>query len=184
MRDHRIPLVFLEACQSAQTEENPSASVAASLLNEGVTSVVAMSRTVLVETAHRFVRAFYGELARGARIGSAMMAGQRTLQTDTHRGKIMGAGDLHLQDWFVPVLYQEAQDPPLVTRLPSEQTRQLLETQRRLSLGRLPPPPPHTFIGRSRELLKLERLLMKQAPAELRYAVVRGMGGQYAAGDH
>src|SRR5262249_27568972 len=25
MRDHRIPLVFLEACQSAQTEENPSA---------------------------------------------------------------------------------------------------------------------------------------------------------------
>src|SRR5262245_49886359 len=178
MRDHRIPLVFLEACQSAQTEENPSASVAASLLNEGVTSVVAMSHSVLVETAHRFVRAFYGELARGARVGSAMLAGQRALQTDTYRGRIMGAGDLHLQDWFVPVLFQEAQDLRLVTRLPSEQARQLLETQRRLSLGRLPSPPPHTFIGRSRELLKLERLLMKQAPAELRYAVVRGMGGQ------
>src|SRR5262249_50392780 len=40
MRDHRIPLVFLEACQSAQTEENPSASVAVSLLQQGVTSVV------------------------------------------------------------------------------------------------------------------------------------------------
>ena len=178
MRDHRIPLVFLEACQSAQTEENPSASVATSLLEQGVTSVVAMSHTVLVETAHRFVRAFYGELARGARIGSAMLAGQRALQTDTYRGRIKGAGDLHLQDWFVPVLYQEEQDPRLITRRPSEQARQLLETQRRLSLGRLPLPPPHTFIGRSRELLKLERLLMKQAPAELRYAVVRGMGGQ------
>ncbi len=178
MRDHRIPLVFLEACQSAQTEENPSASVAASLLNEGVTSVVAMSHSVLVETAHRFVRAFYGELARGARIGSAMLAGQQALQTDSYRGKIMGAGDLHLQDWFVPVLYQEAQDPRMVTRLPSEQARQLLETQRQLSLGRLPSPPSHTFIGRSRELLKLERLLMKQVPAELRYAVVRGVGGQ------
>ncbi len=178
MRDHRIPLVFLEACQSAQTEENPSASVAASLLNEGVTSVVAMSHNVLVETAHRFVRTFYGELARGARIGSATLAGQRALQTDTYRGKIMGAGDLRLQDWFVPVLYQEAQDPRLVSLLPSEQTRQLLETQRRLSLGRLPSPPPHTFIGRSRELLKLERLLMKETPAELRYAIVRGVGGQ------
>ncbi len=178
MRDHRIPLVFLEACQSAQTEENPSASVAASLLNEGVTSVVAMSHSVLVETAHRFVRAFYGELAVGARIGSAMLGGQRALQTDSYRGRVMGVGDLHLQDWFVPVLYQEAQDPRLVTRLPSEQARRLLETQRRLSLGRLPSPPPHTFIGRSRELLKLERLLMKQAPAELRYAVVRGVGGQ------
>jgi tetratricopeptide (TPR) repeat protein len=178
MRDHRIPLVFLEACQSAQTEENPSASVAASLLNEGVTSVVAMSHSVLVETAHRFVRAFYGELARGARIGTAMLAGQQALQTDTYRGRIMGAGDLHLQDWFVPVLYQEAQDQRLVTRLHSGEALQLLERQRRLSLGRLPSPPPHTFIGRSRELLKLERLLMKQTPAELRYAVVRGMGGQ------
>jgi hypothetical protein len=36
--------------------------------------------------------------------------------------------------------------PRLVTRLPSEEVRQLLETQRRLSLGRLPSPPPHTFI--------------------------------------
>jgi tetratricopeptide (TPR) repeat protein len=178
MRDHRIPLVFLEACQSAKTEENPSASVAARLLDHGVTSVVAMSHSVLVETAHRFVRAFYGELARGARIGSAMVAGQRALQTDTYRGRIMGAGDLHLQDWFVPVLYQEAQDPHLVTRLPSESARQLMETQRRLSLGWLLSPPPHTFIGRSRELLKLERLLMKEAPAELCYAVVRGLGGQ------
>jgi CHAT domain-containing protein len=111
MRDHRIPLVFLEACQSAQTEENPSASLAASLLSEGVTSVVAMSHSVLVETAHRFVRAFYGELARGARIGTAMLAGQLALQTDSYRGRIMGAGDLRLQDWFVPVLYQETQDP-------------------------------------------------------------------------
>ena len=178
MRDHRIPLVFLDACQSAHTEENPSASVAASLLNEGITSVVAMSHSVLVETAHRFVRAFYGELAGGARIGSAMLAGQRTLQTDNYRGRVMGAGDLHLQDWFVPVLYQEAQDPRLVTILPSEQTRQLQEGQRRLSLGSLPSPPPHTFIGRSREMLKLERLLMKEAPPELRYAVMRGVGGQ------
>lgn len=178
MRDHRIPLVFLEACKSAQTEENPSASVAARLLEYGVTSVVAMSHSVLVETARRFVKAFYEELARGARIGSAMVAGQQALQTDSYRGRVMGAGDLHLEDWFVPVLYQEAQDPRLVTRLPSDHARQLQEKQRRLSLGSLPSPPQHTFIGRSRELLKLERLLMKEAPAELNYAVVRGVGGQ------
>jgi hypothetical protein len=178
MRDHRIPLVFLEASQSAQTEENPGASVAASLLNEGVTSVVAMTHAAMVETAHRFVRAFYGELVKGARVGSAMLAGQRALQTDTYRGRVMGAGDLHLQDWFVPVLYQEAQDLRLVTQLPSGQARQVLESQRLLSLGRLPSPPPHSFIGRSRELLKLERLLMNPVPADLRYAVVRGVGGQ------
>jgi hypothetical protein len=54
IRDHRIPLIFLDACQSAKVEEDPTASVAARLLAEGVTAVVAMSHSVLVETARRF----------------------------------------------------------------------------------------------------------------------------------
>lgn len=173
IRDHRIPLVFLEACQSAKTEEDPTASVAGKLLEEGVTSVVAMSHTVLVETAHRFVKAFYQELAEGKRVGAAMLAGQRELHRDTYRGKMMGAGELRLQDWFVPVLYQEAQDPQLVTKLQPEEVQQLQANQRRLSLGELPDPPAHEFQGRSRELLALERLLHKEP-----YAVIRGQGGE------
>src|SRR5207237_386371 len=42
LRDHRIPLVFLEACQTAQAEK-ASESVASELLKVGVASVVAMS---------------------------------------------------------------------------------------------------------------------------------------------
>ena len=83
------------------------------VLEEGVTSIVAMSHSVLVETAHRFVKSFYKELAEGKRIGAAMIAGQRELHRNTNRGKVMGAGELRLQDWFVPVLYQEQQDPNL-----------------------------------------------------------------------
>jgi len=41
----------------------------------GVASVVAMSHSVLVETARRFVEAFYAALARGARVGDAMLEG-------------------------------------------------------------------------------------------------------------
>nr|MDQ3011639.1 CHAT domain-containing protein [Acidobacteriota bacterium] len=178
MRAHRIPLVFLEACQSAKSDDDPTTSVAAKLLEEGVTSVVAMTHSVLVETARRFVEAFYQELARGARVGTAMLAGQHALFGDTYRGKVAGAGDLNLQDWFVPVLFQEAQDPRLLTQLPSNEARQLQAERRRLSLGRLPTEPPHTFIGRSRELLRLERLLLPEAKPELRYAVVRGVGGE------
>jgi len=172
MRDHRIPLVFLEACQTAMSDKDPTASVAAKLLNEGVTSVVAMSHSVLVETARRFVKAFYGQLASGARVGQAMLAGQQALKGDTFRAKIMAAGDLHLQDWFVPVLYQERLDPQLFTAMPPKAARQVQVQQHRLSLGALPKPPPHTFIGRSRELLSFERLLHDQP-----YAVVRGQGG-------
>jgi len=177
VRDHRIPLVFLEACQSA-SEERPTASVAAKLLDEGVTSVVAMTHSVLVETARRFVTTFYRELAEGKRIGTAMLAGQNALFDDDFRIRVMGAGELRLQDWFVPVLYQEENDPQLVTRLLPEQVRILQSKQRRLSLGSLPEPPLHSFIGRSRELLSLERLLQMKTPAEQSYAVVRGQGGE------
>ncbi len=173
LRDYRIPLVFLEACQTAHSEADPSASVAARLLQVGVSSVVAMSHSVLVETARRFVTAFYQALAHGERVGQAMLAGQTVLMRDSYRGTLTGAGGLHLHDWFVPILYQEQHDPQLFTRLPTEFAAQLQAQQRSKSLGELPPAPPHQFIGRSCELLKLERLLEQQP-----YAVIRGMGGE------
>ncbi|MCP4659068.1 MAG: CHAT domain-containing protein, partial [bacterium] len=68
MRDHRVPLVFLEACQTGMSEVDPKASVAGRLLDRGVASVVAMSHSVLVETARRFVGAFYKSLMTGERV--------------------------------------------------------------------------------------------------------------------
>ena len=59
-----------------------------------------------------------------------------------------------------------------------EQVRILHASRRRLSLGALPEPPAHSFIGRSRELLALERLLQTQTPPEHSYVVVRGQGGE------
>ncbi|MBI3425788.1 MAG: CHAT domain-containing protein [Acidobacteria bacterium] len=173
MRDHRIPLVFLEACQSAKTDDDPTASVAAKLLEQGVVSVVAMTHSVLVETARRFVKEFYRELAEGARIGAAMLAGQQALHADTRRGAIAGAGEFHLQDWFVPVLYQERQDPSLVRQRLSAAALEDVAVRRKFNLGELPDAPEHRFIGRSRELLALERLLLTEP-----YAVIRGVGGE------
>jgi len=63
-----------------QQAEQASESVASEILKMGVASVVAMSHSVLVETARRFVAAFYGALARGARVGDAMLEGQRQLK--------------------------------------------------------------------------------------------------------
>src|SRR5262249_20485429 len=85
LRDYRIPLVFLEACQTAKAEK-ASESVASELLKVGVASVVAMSHSVLVETAGRFVEAFYDGLASGVRVGDAMLKGRRRLKEDNFRG--------------------------------------------------------------------------------------------------
>ena len=40
-----------------------------------------MSHSVLVETARRFVEAFYGALAAVSRVGDAMLEGQRNSMT-------------------------------------------------------------------------------------------------------
>jgi hypothetical protein len=172
LRDHRIPLVFLEACQTAQAEK-ASESVASELLKVGVASVVAMSHSVLVETARRFVEAFYQALAGGKRVGDAMLEGQRRLKDDTFRGRIFGAGELRLEDWFVPVLFQEKDDPQLFKTAPAKQTREDFQAALAARLGELPKEPETGFIGRSRELLALQRLLRDE-----RYAVVRGQGGE------
>ena len=172
LRDHRIPLVFLEACQTAQAEQ-ASESVASELLKVGVASVVAMSHSVLVETARRFVAAFYRALAAGKRVGDAMLAGQRALKDDTFRGHIFGTGKFELQDWFVPVLFQEKDDPQLFKMAPAKQTVADFQKQLAARLGELPQEPETGFVGRSRELLALQRLLRTE-----RYAVVRGQGGE------
>jgi hypothetical protein len=172
LRDYRIPLVFLEACQTA-TAEKASESVATELLKVGVASVVAMSHRVLIETARRFVEAFYGALAHGARVGDAMLEGQRKLNDEKSRGRIFGTGELILHDWFVPVLFQEKDDPQLFRTTPSPQTQADLKAALQNRLGALPSEPETTFIGRSRELLALQRLLRHE-----RHAVVRGQGGE------
>lgn len=173
LNDYRIPLVILEACQSAQAEAGGE-SVASELLQRGVTSVVAMSHSVLVETAKRFVKAFYGELAKGQRVGQAMLAGQQLLHSEPSRGERYGIGALTLADWFVPVLYQEENDPQLFTAIPAPKTTEDLQARLRSRLGEVPPEPVNTgFVGRSRDLLALERLLRQE-----RWAVVRGQGGE------
>jgi len=172
LSEHRIPLVFLEACQTALAEK-ASESVASELLKVGVASVVAMSHSVLVETARRFVEAFYLALAEGKRVGDAMLASQRALKDDNFRGQIFGAGELRLEDWFVPVLFQEKDDPQLFRATPARQTRQDILSGLQARLGATPPPPETGFVGRSRDLLALQRLLRQES-----YAVVRGQGGE------
>src|SRR5205807_10310905 len=95
--------------------------------------------------------------------------------------------ELRLQDWFVPVLLQEEADQVLLTAVPDARLREVLAPQQQAALGDLPEPPPHRFIGRSRELLMAERLQCAptnpqpgtSAPAgPARYVVLRGEGGE------
>ena len=186
LRHAGVGLFFLEACQTAQADSRPEASVAGRLLQSGVESVVAMSHSVLVETARQFTAAFYPALAAGERVGKAMLRGQRALETKRQRGwGWQPRGDepgkvertpLELQDWFVPVLYQDGLDPVLLAAAPpTERVLQELHKDRALADGNLPPTPPHSFVGRSRLLLAAERLLLEAGKP---YVILRGEGGE------
>ncbi|MBI1381653.1 MAG: CHAT domain-containing protein [Planctomycetaceae bacterium] len=185
LRNAGVGLFFLEACQSAQSIRSPEASVAGSLLQSGIGSVAAMSHSVLVETAKQFTAVFYPALAAGARVGAAMLKGQIALERERQRGWGWEPRDgepgkidrrpLELQDWFVPVLYQDGEDPVLLADVPGERVRRELEKDRALALGKLPSPPQHAFVGRSRELLAAERLLVEASKG---YVVLRGEGGE------
>lgn len=172
VRDHRIPLFFLEACQTAKAVADPGASVAGKLLESGVASVAAMSHSVLVKTAELFISDFYKELLSGKRVGQAMLAGQRALKSNTFRDKTFSR-EVHLEDWFVPVLFQEEQDPVLIRELPAHQVKSVTTKQKDAALGEVPEEPAHQFLGRSRDLLKAERMLARE-----RYLVVQGSGGE------
>ena len=172
IRDQPIALFFLESCESARADRTPIASVAAQLLNQGVASIVAMSHAVLVETTRRFVEAFYHEVMQGRRVGLAMAWAQRALHLDRRRVRLSGR-ELQLDDWFVPLLFQEDADPQLVPTIPADQVRDLVAEVRQHSLGALPQNAEAGFKGRSHELLAAERILEHE-----RYVVLVGSGGE------
>lgn len=148
-------------------------STAATLQYEGVGAVVAMSHSLSIPAKKVFYRSFYSSLINGASVGQAMLAGRRGLYADSDRQVMPGEEEMHLQDWFVPVLFQQCDDLiPVVKRKP-ERASKRKRKESAAPMGALPEPPQHGFIGRGRELLKLERLL------ELNnYVVIHGQGGE------
>ena len=191
LADQGVPLVLLEACQTASSRVPVSASVASALLDRGVPSVVAMSHTVRADTTRRFVDTFYSRLAAGEPISSAVAAGQRRLRQDCAR-RALGAsagdqaapapaiargerGQPALQDWFVPVLFQvRGGDGVLLGVGEGEGGEGQGGGRAGADAGEdLPAAPAHGFVGRAWDLTVLERRLR-----DARWLSVVGDGGQ------
>ena len=189
LSDCGIPLMVLNACQSGKQEDvNPYASIAARLIRAGVGSVLAMNYSVLVVAARKFVEAFYGRLADGMTVGQAVDKGRYALYADKNRHTLtrrntegeLEEETIHLRDWFLPALYQQAADPVVFGPHPAAPSSEEQEKGRALPLaltdpnvpGGLPAKPLHGFHGRAIEMLKLERELAERA-----VVVLHGFGG-------
>jgi hypothetical protein len=171
LREHRIPMMVLNVCQSAmqaEGSEDAFASVATALLRAGVRSVVAMAYSLFVSGGRVFLPAFYRRLFETGNPSEAVRAGRQQMFQDKRR--LSARGPYPLEDWLVPVLYQlEAPVLPFAARAatPEAVPGPALPEEARDSEN------PYGFIGRDGAILALERALRRR-PAGI---LIHGLGG-------
>ena len=171
LTEHRIPIMVLNACQSARIDaeaEDPFASTAAALLKAGIRSVVAMGYNLYVSGAEQFVPAFYRRLLQSGNVAEATRAGRKAMLEDEDRTCVYGK--YPLQDWLVPVLYQQGDIP-----LPVQSQASAAPTTADL------PPEAQTLgdygcIGRQGAIHQLERALQRQSAAAVLIHGIAGIG--------
>ncbi len=172
LHEFRIPMVVLNACQSATIDENAEsafASVAASLIRAGIRSVVAMAWSLYVSGAQQFLPAFYKRLLETGNLAEPTRAGRTAMLV--HPDRVCARGTYPLQDWLVPVVYlQQPADLSFVTQAEPKEDQQ---TTAPLPEEATDTDNPYGFIGRDSAVLALERALLRDPPAIL----IHGLGG-------
>jgi len=172
LHEFRLPMVVLNACQSATIDENAEsafASVAASLVRAGIRSVVAMAWSLYVSGAQQFLPAFYKRLLETGNLAEPTRAGRAAMLT--HPGRVCARGTCPLQDWLVPVVYQ--QQPADLSFVTQAKLKEDQQTTAALPEEATDKDNPYGFIGRDSAILALERALLRDPPAIL----IHGLGG-------
>jgi hypothetical protein len=169
LHDNGVPMLVLNACQSAMHEasDKPAdassvhdevraiGSLAQAVVDQGIPAVLGMRYSVFVVTAAQYIGELYAALAKGRGFGQAASEVRKHLQRNPDRW--IGLHPYPLQDWFVPMIYEAMQ----LNLLPPAQPLQL-EQQPELDPVQLDPAllryvPDQGFIGRDETLLMLDR---------------------------
>lgn len=178
LRHSGVQLVVLTACHSARgAADDALSTVAARLLSGGIDAVVAMSAAFLATSAARYTEAFYHAIASGLAIPQAQEQARARLYADPrrhplYRRKNEEGAAVELQDWWVPHFYQQRPLHKQATHI-----QRIEEHLHHISQGRalsqeMPASPRYGFIGRARELLRLEHWLLGK-----KLVIISGFGG-------
>ena len=118
LHDSGVPVLVLNACQSAMHEaaQRPTmaadahdevraiGSLAQAVIDQGIPAVLGMRYSVYVVTAAQYIGQLYAALAKGRPFGQAASEGRKHLAANPDRW--VGLQPRPLQDWFVPVVYE------------------------------------------------------------------------------
>ncbi len=172
LHDTGVPVLVLNACQSAMHEavadKKPAAgnvhdevraigSLAQSVIDQGIPAVLGMRYSVFVVTAAQYIGQLYAALVKGRSFGEVASEGRKHLALNPDRW--VGLQPRPLQDWFVPVVYEAAP----IHLLPPKTAAPGLELNRpELDPAQTNPAfrryvPDTGFVGRDETLLLLDR---------------------------
>ncbi|WP_265277370.1 CHAT domain-containing protein [Nostoc sp. KVJ3] len=169
LADCRVPIFVLNACKSAQEGEEKFSSVATRLVSLGAKGVVAMAYSVYAQAAKHFMGRLYGELAAGKSLSTAVSAGRKEVLNQPQRPS--PKGDKPLQDWLVPVLYQQENYTPFAPANTVDDIESYFE-ETVSNLVNFPQEGRYGFIGRDYYILLLERAFRQN-----NIVLLQGMGG-------
>lgn len=180
LHDTGVPVLVLNACQSAmheaQAEPKPAAgtdhdkvralgSLTQAVIDHGIPAVLGMRYSVFVVTAAQYIGELYAALAQGRSFGQAASEGRKHLARNPDRW--VGLQPRPLQDWFVPVVYEAADIHllPPKDNAPGlqldDQHPELDPVQTDAALRRYVPDT--GFVGRDETLLLLDRAFDQHA---------------------
>ena len=171
LRDHHIPVAILNACQSGKQVGDSETSLGSSLMQAGVQLVLAMGYSVTVSAAVLLMKTLYRYLFDGNDLTLAIRHARNELYNDKRR-QAYYAQLIDLEDWLLPVVYQNRPVQLVLRELTLDENKAYYEHKAELE-NSVPPEPTYGFIGRDLDILQIEKRLLTKRNVLL----VRGMGG-------
>jgi tetratricopeptide (TPR) repeat protein len=152
--------------------DSPYPSLGNQLLRAGTRGVVAMAYSVYVSSARRFMARLYESLINGEYLGPAVKLGREELRAHPQRSSAVG--DIKLDDWVVPVLFEAAPVRVMERREGLKLDLGDLKDQQAKAEKEVgcPEPPVYGFVGRDGVMLDLERAFQDET-----VVLLRGMAG-------
>ncbi|MDM8558071.1 tetratricopeptide repeat protein, partial [Candidatus Parabeggiatoa sp. HSG14] len=166
---HGIPIVVLNACQSAKQVGTASeTSLGSHLMQSGAQMVVAMAYSFMVTAAEVFMQTLYAKLFEQVALSSAIRFARLALFNDKSR-RSYGNQKIDLEDWLLPVVYQrQSVALPLREFTEVEETEYWENEARRYEA----PTTQFGFVGRDLDVLEVENRLLQR-----NVLLIQGMGG-------
>ncbi|BCG65762.1 MAG: hypothetical protein methR_P3618 [Methyloprofundus sp.] len=165
---HGIPVVVLNACQSAKQRNEQETSLGSLLMQAGIQGVVAMAYSVTVSAAALYVKTLYEQLLQCQDFNAAARRARFELFQDKQRQAYHGQS-IALEDWLLPVFYQQQ---PINLALRAFYAEEEAEWLEQAALQYQPPHTTYGFVGRDLEVLEIEKCLQQH-----NILLIQGMGG-------